>query len=78
VEVGPDLAEENFALLELQLVRAEFGRCFPSVQCERAAWDMLKADVRLWFVEVAFGHIAAHVFGNLAELLHLPTFRDFP
>ena len=51
VEVGPNFAEQDFAFLELQFVRAEFGRRFPSVERERTARDVFEADVWLWFYQ---------------------------
>ena len=76
VEVGPNLAEEDFAFLELQFVRTEVGCRFPSVERERTTRDVFETDVWFWLVELSFRHVAAHVLRNVAELLYLPALGD--
>ena len=42
------------------------------------ARNVFETNVRLRFIELSFGHITPHFFGNLPQLLHLLPLRNLP
>ncbi len=76
VKIWPQLAEQNFAALEFQLVASELGVGFPLGQCDAPARHVFKADVghgRFDFVRL---NAPARILGNFAKRSRAPAFRQ--
>ena len=70
------MPKQDFAFLELQFVRAEFGRCFQASSASERRGMCSRPTYGLGSSSSPFGTLRPHVLRDVAERLHLPALGD--